>query len=65
MMHPIGFRGRSKIDLLRVFGISRKCGYNLRKGYLYSKLNSHLIFFRKTKGEEIEVLRVLLEQMGD
>jgi toxin ParE1/3/4 len=33
----------------------------IRKGYRYSKVKSHLVFFRKTKAEEIEVVRVLHE----
>jgi toxin ParE1/3/4 len=35
----------------------------IRKGYGVSKVKSHLVFFRKTKGEEIEVVRVLHERM--
>lgn len=35
----------------------------LRKSYRYSKIKSHLIFFKKNKFNEIEVIRVLHEQM--
>lgn len=35
----------------------------IRKGYRYSKAKSHLVFFRQTKGGEIEVVRVLHERM--
>lgn len=36
---------------------------HVRKGYRYSKVKSHLIFCRKTKNNEIEVIRVLHEKM--
>jgi toxin ParE1/3/4 len=36
----------------------------VRKGYRYSKVKSHLIFFRKMKGGKIEVVRVL-QQLVD
>ena len=35
----------------------------IRKSYRYSKVNSHLIFFKKDKTNEIEVVRVLHEKM--
>ncbi|UPQ77686.1 type II toxin-antitoxin system RelE/ParE family toxin [Flavobacterium azooxidireducens] len=35
----------------------------LRKSYRYSKIKSHLIFFKKNKFNEIEVIRVLHERM--
>ena len=35
----------------------------LRKSYRYSKIKSHLIFFKKNKFNEIEVIRVLHEKM--
>jgi toxin ParE1/3/4 len=34
----------------------------VRKGYRYSKVKSHLIFFRKRKGEAIEVVRIWYER---
>ena len=35
----------------------------IRKSYKYSKVKSHLIFFKKEKTNEIEVVRVLHEGM--
>jgi len=35
----------------------------IRKSYKYSKVKSHLIFFKKDKTNEIEVVRVLHERM--
>ena len=35
----------------------------IRKFYRYSKVKSHLIFFKKDKTNEIEVVRVLHERM--
>ncbi|SHH00662.1 toxin ParE1/3/4 [Flavobacterium fluvii] len=35
----------------------------IRKSYKYSKVKSHLIFFKKDKTNEIEVIRVLHERM--
>ena len=35
----------------------------IRKDYRYSKVKSHLVFFKKTKNNEIEVVRVLHERM--
>jgi toxin ParE1/3/4 len=36
---------------------------SIRKDYRYSKVKSHLVFFKKTKNNEIEVVRVLHESM--
>ncbi len=36
---------------------------HIRKGYRCSKVKSHLQFYRKTKDDEIEVVRVLHERM--
>ena len=36
---------------------------NIRKNYRFSKIKSHLIFFKKNKFNEIEVIRVLHERM--
>ena len=44
------------------FEIARDFG-NIRKSYKYSKVKSHLIFFKKDKTNEIEVVRVLHERM--
>jgi toxin ParE1/3/4 len=35
----------------------------IRKSYRYSKVKSHLLFFKKDKNNEIEVVRVLHERM--
>ena len=35
----------------------------IRKSYRYSKVKSHLIFFKKDETDEIEVVRVLQERM--
>lgn len=44
------------------FEMSRDFG-RIRKGYRYSKVKSHLIFFKKTNDNEIEVVRILHERM--
>lgn len=44
------------LDMARDFG-------KIRKSYKYSKVKSHLIFFKKNKTNEIEVVRVLHERM--
>ncbi|MFV8323071.1 type II toxin-antitoxin system RelE/ParE family toxin [Flavobacterium sp. LS2R12] len=44
------------LDMARDFG-------KIRKSYRYSKVKSHLIFFKKYKTNEIEVIRVLHERM--
>jgi toxin ParE1/3/4 len=36
---------------------------SVRKGYRYSKVKSHLIFYRKSKNGMIEIVRVLHERM--
>ncbi|WP_291115627.1 type II toxin-antitoxin system RelE/ParE family toxin [Flavobacterium sp. UBA6135] len=36
---------------------------SIRKSYRYSKVKSHLVFFKKNKFNEIEVIRVLHEKM--
>lgn len=45
-----------KFEMARDFG-------KIRKSHRYSKVKSHLIFFKKNKNNEIEVIRVLLERM--
>ena len=45
-----------KIELANDFG-------KIRKSYKYSKVKSHLIFFKKNISNEIEVVRVLHEKM--
>lgn len=35
----------------------------IRKSYRYSKVKSHIIFFKKDKNNEIEVVRALHERM--
>ena len=44
------------LDMSRDFG-------KIRKSYRYSKVKSHLIFFKKYKTNEIEVIRILHERM--
>ena len=44
------------LNMARDFG-------KIRKSYRYSKVKSHLIFFKKDKTNEIEVVRVLHEKM--
>lgn len=44
------------LDMARDFG-------KIRKSYKYSKVKSHLIFFKKDKTNDIEVVRVLHERM--
>jgi toxin ParE1/3/4 len=45
------------------FEMARDYG-NVRKNYRCSKVKSHLVFFKKTKHNEIEVIRVLHERKG-
>ena len=44
------------LDMARDFG-------KIRKSYRYSKVKSHLIFFKKDKANEIEIVRILHERM--
>jgi len=44
------------LEMARDFG-------KIRKSYKYSKVKSHLIFFKKDKTNEIEIVRVLHERM--
>ncbi len=44
------------------FEMARDFG-SIRKSYKYSKVKSHLIFFKKDKNNEIEIVRVLHERM--
>ena len=46
----------NNFDMARDFG-------EIRKSYKCSKVKSHLIFFKKDKMNEIEVIRVLHERM--
>ena len=46
-----------KFELANDFG-------KIRKSYKYSKVKSHLIFFKKNISNEIEVVRVLHERMA-
>ena len=36
---------------------------NVRKNYKYSKVKSHLVFYKKTINTEMEVVRILHERM--
>jgi toxin ParE1/3/4 len=36
---------------------------SVRKGYRYSKVKSHLVFYRKSRNGTIEIVRVLHERM--
>ena len=44
------------------FEMARNFG-KIRKSYKYSKVKSHILFFKKHKNDEIEVVRVLHERM--
>ena len=48
--------------IVRNFEMARDLG-KICKSYKYSKVKSHLIFFKKDKNNEIEVVRVLHERM--
>jgi len=48
--------------IVRNFEMARDFN-KIRKFYRYSKVKSHLIFFKKDKTNEIEVVRVLHERM--
>jgi toxin ParE1/3/4 len=45
------------------FEMARDFG-SIRKAYRFSKVKSHIIFFKKNKNNEIEVIRVLHEKMN-
>ena len=36
---------------------------NVRKNYKYSKVKTHLVFYKKTLNTEMEVVRILHEKM--
>jgi toxin ParE1/3/4 len=36
---------------------------NIRKNYKFSKVKSHLVFYKKTENTEMEVVRILHERM--
>ena len=44
------------------FEVGRDFGH-IRKGYRYSKVKSHLIFYKKSKSGRIEITRILHEKM--
>lgn len=44
------------------FEVGRDFGY-IRKGYRYTKVKSHLIFYKKSKTGEVAIVRVLHESM--
>nr|WP_315152095.1 type II toxin-antitoxin system RelE/ParE family toxin [uncultured Flavobacterium sp.] len=46
----------NNLDMARDFG-------KIRKSYRYSKVKSHLIFFKKDKTNKIEIVRILHERM--
>lgn len=48
--------------IVRNFDMARDFG-KIRKSYRYSKVKSHLIFFKNDKTNEIEVVRVLHDRM--
>ncbi len=48
--------------IVRNFEMARDFG-KIRKSYKYSKVKEHLIFFKKNKTNEIEIVRVLHERM--
>ena len=48
--------------IVRNFEMARDFG-KIRKSYKYSKVKSHLIFFKKDITNEIEIVRVLHERM--
>jgi toxin ParE1/3/4 len=37
--------------------------FNIRKNYKFSKVKSHLVFYKKTENTEMEVVRILHERM--
>ena len=45
------------------FEIGRDIGY-IRKGYRFSKVKSHLIFYKKSQSGKIEIIRILHERMN-
>lgn len=49
--------------IVKDFDMAREMG-GIRKFYRFSKIKSHVIFFKTTKNNEIEVVRVLHERMN-
>ncbi|MGA9636933.1 type II toxin-antitoxin system RelE/ParE family toxin [Flavobacterium sp.] len=48
--------------IVRNFEMARDFA-KIRKSYRYSKVKSHIIFFKKEKTNEIEIIRVIHERM--
>lgn len=48
--------------LLKNFEAARDFGH-VREGYRFSKVKSHLIFFKRSQGGVVEVIRVLHENI--
>lgn len=48
--------------ITRNFNLSRKMDY-VRSGYRMSKVKSHLIFFKKTDDDFIEIIRIVHQNM--
>ena len=44
------------------FEVTKDFG-NIRKNYKFSKVKSHLVFYKKTENTEMEVVRILHERM--
>ena len=48
--------------VLENFEVTKDFG-NIRKNYKFSKVKSHLVFYKKTENTEMEVVRILHERM--
>ncbi|MDL2306013.1 type II toxin-antitoxin system RelE/ParE family toxin [Bacteroides sp. OttesenSCG-928-D19] len=53
----------NEIEYLCVNFISGRDFGHIRKDYRYSKVNSHLIFYKKSESGKVEIIRVLHENM--
>ncbi|MDH6303862.1 toxin ParE1/3/4 [Parabacteroides sp. PF5-5] len=54
------------IDEIEYISVNFEAGRdfsNIREGYRYSKVKSHLIFYKKSKDGKVEIIRILHERM--
>src|SRR5690606_5356184 len=52
------------IELIADNGVKGRPIGNIRNGYLFTKVNSHFIFYRKGENGIIEIVRVLHERLA-
>jgi len=55
------------MDEIEYISHNSDAGYdfgNIRKGYQFSKVKSHLIFYKTTDNGKVEIIRILHEKMN-